>query len=495
VHLDALSIFIGLVIGAAAGAIAAQYLLRTLAAKDVAEARARYTHELAVGQTRLEERDRHVMILQEQLDTERAERGRVVEELATLREQQAAAAASAEQERRAAGEKLALLQEAERQLREAFESLSSDALRRNNQSFLELARETLGAFQQQATGDLEKRQQAIDELVRPIRESLAKFDEKIGDVEKARINAYASLDKHLGIIEESQQLLRNETANLVKALRTPHVRGQWGEMQLRRVVEIAGMLEYCDFDKQPTLRGEDGVLRPDLVVRLPGGKRAIIDAKTPLDAYVSANQTDDEPSRDELMRTHARQVRNHVAKLSDKRYWSQLDGTPDYVVMFLAGEALYSSALQYDPELLEFAWRKNVLIASPSTLIAFLRAAAHGWSQERIAENAERISALGRELYERLQTMAAHFEKVGKRLTGAVEAYNDAVGSLEGRVMVSARRFTELGVGAQERLPELAVVDRSVRRLQPGTVPLEADDDGGDEREPDRPPRYLAADA
>jgi DNA recombination protein RmuC len=409
-----------------------------------------------------------------------------------LREEHAGIVARTEEERRASAEKLELAQglvrQSEASLREAFSSLSSDALRRNNQSFLELARETLGAFQQQATGDLEKRQQAIDELVRPIRESLDKFDTKIADVEKARIDAYAGLKTHLGALEESQQMLRDETANLVKALRTPHVRGQWGEMQLRRVVEIAGMLEYCDFQSQRTLRTEDGALRPDMVVNLPGGKTVVIDAKTPLDAYVSANQTDDDTQRAELMRTHVRQVRDHVSKLSDKRYWAQVEGTPEYVVMFLAGEMLYTAALQHDPELLEFAARKNVLIASPATLIAYLRAIAHGWSQERIARNAERISELGRELYDRLQTMAGHFDDLRRKLDGAVEAYNRAVGSLEGRVMVSARRFGELGVSTAAPIEELGVIDRSARALQPGTMPLDAPD-----RDPDALPAFLSA--
>ena len=478
--MDVAVLLLGLVLGAGVGALAARSLLRGHGDRAIAEATARSSADVAVALTRLEERDRHVAILQEQLAAARAEGDARRHELAALREEHAGIVARAESEGRAAAEKLELardlVRQSEAKLREAFASLSSDALRRNNQSFLELAKETLGSFQQSATGDLEKRQQAIDEMVRPIRESLERFDTKIQDVEKARIDAYAGLTSHLTTLEESQQLLRGETANLVKALRTPHVRGQWGEMQLRRVVEIAGMLEYCDFRSQQTLKTEDGALRPDMVVNLPGGKTVVIDAKTPLDAYVSANQTDDDAQRAELMRTHVRQVRDHVTKLSDKRYWSQVEGTPEYVVMFLAGEMLYTAALQHDPELLEYAARKNVLIASPATLIAYLRAIAHGWSQERIARNAERISELGRELYDRLQTMAGHFDDLRRKLDGAVEAYNRAIGSLEGRVMVSARRFGELGVSTPAPLAEIGAIDRSARALQPATMPLAAGD-------------------
>jgi DNA recombination protein RmuC len=491
--MDVAVLLLGIVVGGGAGALGVRMLLRAQTERLIAEAASHSASDVAVALTRLEERDRHVAILQQQLVEARAEGERQREELTALREEHAGIVAAAEAEARAAAEKLALAQElaaqSETKLREAFASLSSDALRRNNQSFLELAKETLGAYQQQATGDLEQRKQAIDEMVRPIRETLEKFDTKIQDVEKARIDAYAGLRTHLTTLEESQHMLRGETANLVKALRTPHVRGQWGEMQLRRVVEIAGMLEYCDFRTQPTLHGEDGTLRPDMIVNLPGGKTIIIDAKTPLDAYVSANQTDDDAQRAELMRAHVRQVRDHIGKLSDKRYWSQVEGTPEYVVMFLAGEMLYAAALQYDPELIEFAASKNVLIASPATLIAYLRAIAHGWSQERIARNAERISELGRELYDRLQTMAGHFDDLRRKLDGAVEAYNRTVGSLEGRVMVSARRFGELGVSTAGPLDELGTIDRSARALQPGTMPVAPDSDV------EANPEYLTTEA
>jgi DNA recombination protein RmuC len=494
--MDVAVLLLGIVLGAGGGAFAVRALLGGQFERQLAEAASRTSSDVAVAHTRLEERDRHVAILQEQLAASRADADAQRNELTALREEHARIIARAESDGRAAAEKLELahdlVRQSENKLRDAFASLSSDALRRNNQSFLELAKETLGSFQQSASGDLEKRQQAIDEMVRPIRESLEKFDTKIQDVERARIDAYAGLKTHLTTLEESQHMLRGETANLVKALRTPHVRGQWGEMQLRRVVEIAGMLEYCDFRSQQTLQTEDGALRPDMVVNLPGGKTVVIDAKTPLDAYVSANQTDDDAQRAELMRTHVRQVRDHVSKLSDKRYWAQVEGTPEYVVMFLAGEMLYTAALQHDPELLEFAARKNVLIASPATLIAYLRAIAHGWSQERIARNAERISDLGRELYDRLQTMAGHFDDLRRKLDGAVESYNRAIGSLEGRVMVSARRFGELGVSTQAPLEELASIDRSARALQPGTMPVDDENCDSPDDDADGVPTFLA---
>jgi DNA recombination protein RmuC len=368
-----------------------------------------------------------------------------------------------EAERQGSAEKLALLARAESRLREAFSSLSAEALRQNNQSFLDLAQTKLGELQQSASSDLELRRRAVDDLIRPIQEALARVDGTMHQVEKERVASYAGLIEQVGAMARTQQALQAETANLVKALRAPHVRGRWGEIQLRRVVEMAGMLEYCDFEEQATVATEGGWLRPDLVVRLPGGKTVVVDAKAPMAAYLDAmDGAMEDGAREGLLRDHARQVRDHMISLGSKAYWTQFQPAPDFVVMFLPGETFFSAACQQDPSLIEFGVGQQVIPASPTTLISLLRAIAYGWRQEQIAHNAREISDLGRELHERLGTLAGHFEEMRRGLERAVEGYNRAVGSLETRVLVSARRFRELGV-TRDDLPELPVIEQTPR--------------------------------
>ncbi len=353
----------------------------------------------------------------------------------------------------------------ERRLRDAFASLSAEALRQNNQSFLDLAQTKLGQFQQSASSDLEKRQRAVGDLVRPIQEAIARVDGKLGEVEKERISHYSGLLEQVKAMAQTQRALQAETGNLVKALRAPQVRGRWGEMQLRRVVEMAGMLDYCDFVEQVRVESEDGRLQPDLIIRLPGDKTIVVDAKSPLAAYLdAADGNGDESAREILLKKHARQVREHMVKLGGKAYWNQFQPTPDFVVMFLPGETFFSVACQNDPSRIEFGVGEQVIPASPTTLIALLRAIAYGWRQESIARNAQDISKLGRELYERLGNMAAHFEDMRRALVRTVDSYNDAIGSLEGRVLVSARRFRDLGIAGEE-LPDAQTVQLGLRRL------------------------------
>jgi DNA recombination protein RmuC len=396
--------------------------------------------------------DREVAVVRSQLGTElAATRARLEAELAA--------------ERRTASDKLTLLKDAEEKLREAFAALSSDALRQNNQSFLDLAKTSLAEFQKTARMDLDGRQKAIEDLVQPLKESLTKVDGKLQEVEKNRVGAASALTEQLRSLHQAQHSLQVETGRLVQALRSPNVRGQWGELQLRRVVEAAGMLEYCDFDLKESVDADGTRLTPDMIVRLPGSRNVVVDAKVPSSAYLDAMESDDEAVRNGKLRDHARQVRDHVVRLGNKTYWQHFQPAPDLVIMFVPGETLLSVALQRDPSLLEFSLGRGVMLASPLTLMALLRAVAFGWQQEKVARNAHEISDLGRQLYDRIRVMAEHFEEVARGLTRSVEAYNRAVGSLESRVLVTARRLKEKGISAPEELPELEVIDHTARSL------------------------------
>ena len=427
--------------------------------------RAKIDSEQATLVERLAGKEDQVRQLREALARETAHAEELRNENSRTAAQLSALETRLEEERKQSQEKVELLTKAEGKLADAFKALSADALRNNNQSFLDLARQNLEKFQETAKGDLERRQNAIDELVKPLKESLEKVDGKIVELEKTRAGAYAELREQVKTLATSQSQLQSETGNLVKALRMPHVRGRWGEIQLRRVVEMAGMVRYCDFAEQTTVNGEDGRLRPDMIVRLPGNRTIVVDSKVPFDAFYESISAVDEDVRTSKLKDHARLVRTHIATLSRKQYQEAVQPTPEFVLLFLPGETFYSAALENDPKLIEDGVSQNVIIATPTTLIALLKAISYGWRQEQMAENAHEVSNLARKLYDRLRTFTRHYDTVGRNLDRALDAYNQGVRSLESRVLVTARRFKERGALAGEDIKPIEPVDKTTRPL------------------------------
>ena len=364
-----------------------------------------------------------------------------------------------EAELKAADEKLALLEQARAQLKESFQALSSEALSRNNESFLNLAKSTLEKYQEGAKGDLEKRQQAINKTVEPVGLALKAFNERVEKIEERRTQTDASLKQQLQQLAESQVQLSRTTGSLVQALRAPQVRGQWGEMQLRRTVEMAGMINRVDFLEQASVDTDDGQRqRPDMLINLPNGRQVVVDSKVPLAAYLDALQSDDPNVQKERMVAHARHIRDHIKGLSAKSYWTQFDNAPEFVVLFIPNETIFSAALEQDPMLIEQGVNNQVILATPTTLIALLKAIAFGWQQEAIAREAKEIAALGKELYERIGVVTGHFAKLGKSLDQTVGHYNKAISSVESRLLVTARKFEALDSAAPDPLPEPAAI-------------------------------------
>ena len=447
-----------ILLGAVIGAAIAWAIMRAKAQRSYDDGKADGATEIAMLNERVAAKDREIEKLREAFAAQSTELGQANAENSRL-------GAELQGERRAGQERHEAFQRVSTELAEKFKALSRDALKDNNEEFLNLARATLERFQATAKGDLEQRQQAIDQLVKPLRDSLEKVDGKIGEIEKARTGAYAELREQVRALATSQLQLQSETGNLVKALRTPHIRGRWGEIQLRRVVELAGMLQYCDFTEQETLSNEDGRIRPDVIVRLPGNRTIVVDAKVPFEAFYESITTADEALRLERLKEHARLVRTHIGALSRKSYWETVQPTPEFVLLFLPGENFYSAALEQDPKLIEDGINQRVIIATPTTLIALLKAISYGWQQEQRAANADEVGKLGKELYDRLRTFVNYFADIGRNLDRALESYNKGVGSLEARVLVTARKFKERGAIAGEEVETMEPIDKSSRSL------------------------------
>ncbi len=364
-------------------------------------------------------------------------------------------------------EQKALIDHTRHELMGSFQALSGEALKQNNEAFLKLAAVSFETLHVKADSDLVQRQQAIDGLVRPLQDSLQRYAEQVRLLEQSRQSAYGGLDQHLRSLAESQQRLQQETGNLVKALRAPTVRGQWGELTLKRVAELAGMVDHCDFAEQLSVTGDEGRSRPDMVVQLPGGRQIIVDAKTVLSAYLDAHEAQNEAQQMEALRRHAAQVKSRMDELSLKAYWTQFDRAPEFVVLFLPGEQFLGAALDQNPRLIEEGFANGIVLATPATLIALLRAVAYGWRQERMTAHAEEAGRLGKELYERMAVLADHMNDVGQALGKSVSAYNRAVGSLETRILPAARRFKELGVSSDRDIPVLGPTEVVPRKTLP----------------------------
>ncbi len=369
-------------------------------------------------------------------------------------------------ERKYSEEKIKSIEEARQRLNETFSLLSSQALKHNSEEFLKLAQENLKQFQASAQNNFEQKEKAIEHLLKPIKDALDKTETQIQAIEKDRKHAYGALEQHLTIMAQTQTALQNETRNLVQAFRRPEVRGQWGELTLKRLVELAGMVEYCDFFEQENVNTESGKQRPDMLVRMPAGREIVVDVKTPLDAYLTATEATDETEKQQALIRHARNVKQRINELSSKAYWNQLERTPDFVVLFIPGDQFLTAALDIDHNLVEDALSKQVVLATPTSLVALLRAIAYGWRQEQLTQNADEIRNIGEELYDRLATFADHLSKLGRSLDNSMKHFNQAVGSFDSRIIPSVRKFNELGIQTNKTMSSPEQIETAPRTLE-----------------------------
>lgn len=457
---ESMALGFGLLAGLILGALAAGLWLST-------RLRSQFHVQLFGAAERAQRAEALAEELRRQEEADHLELDRLRRELTDISRARAVAETQAAEAAKHVEEQKALLAQARHELAESFQALSGEALKQNNEAFLNLAKTSFQTLHAEAKGDLAQRQQAIDELVKPLSETLHRYDEQLHQLEQSRQAAYGGLDQHLKSLADTQQRLQQETGNLVNALRAPAVRGRWGEITLKRVAELAGMVAHCDFLEQESVMGDDGRLRPDMIVQLPGGRQIVVDAKTVLAGYLEAYEATDDEHRVEGLRRHAAQVRLRINDLSVKAYWSQFHQAPEFVVLFLPGEQFLGAALEQDPRLIEDGFAQGVILATPTTLMALLRAVAYGWRQERLTAHAEEAGRLGKDLYERMAILAEHLNDVGLSLGKSVLAYNKAVGSLETRILPAARRFKELGVSSEKEIPSLDPVEIVSRRALP----------------------------